>query len=220
VGEALDVLNGYDLWPDVAASIRAHLSSPQKAESPALNGTDIHTVMMVTGQDACVAMTAAVERDGWAPVILGTFLQGEGRHLGGALAGVAKECVCRGRPFARRSVLVACGGEATVSLGPQQATFGDGGPNQEVALGAALQLGPGERVAIACVDTDGRDGSTPYAGAVVDGLTLARARDLGLSLKAALLEHRTSAPLKCLGDLIVTGSTGTNVNDMLAIAVG
>ena len=69
------------------------------------------------------------------------------------------------------------------------------------------------------LDTDGSDGGTEHAGAIVDGVTVERAAVLGLDLRAALLEHRSRAVLGSLDDALVTGPTGTNVNDLFAIVI-
>ncbi len=121
-------------------------------------------------------------------------------------------------PFESPIVLVGCGGEAGVTL-RDGAAFGTGGPNQDAAIAAALELA-GTPVAAVLIDTDGSDGGTEWAGAVADGATLARARELGLDLRQALLSHRSAEPLAGLGDLVETGATGTNVNDLIVLAVG
>jgi glycerate-2-kinase len=113
--------------------------------------------------------------------------------------------------------MLGCGGESTVTLAPGGA-FGSGGPNQEAALAAALEL-DGAAVAAIFLDTDGSDGGTEYAGAIVDGDTVARAVEAGLDLRAALLEHRSLAAVAALEDALVTGPTGTNVNDLFAIVI-
>ena len=100
-----------------------------------------------------------------------------------------------------------------------RAEFGTGGPNQEAAIAAALQLGRARSVAAAFIDTDGSDGGTDAAGAIVDGTTVARARELGIDLREALLGTARRARSRALGDLVETGPTGTNVNDLFAIAV-
>jgi hydroxypyruvate reductase len=101
----------------------------------------------------------------------------------------------------------------------REGSFGDGGPNQEAALAAALEL-EGAEVAAVFLDTDGSDGGTAHAGAVVDGRTVERAAAAGIDLRAALLEHRSGAVLEALEDAVVIGPTGTNVNDLFAIVVG
>jgi len=115
-------------------------------------------------------------------------------------------------------VLIGCGGEAVVSLGPDGA-FGAGGPNQEAALAAAVTIA-GAPVSACFLDTDGSDGGTEAAGAIVDGETVARATEAQVSLEAALAGHRSGEALAELGDLIVTGPTQTNVNDLFVIVVG
>jgi len=74
-------------------------------------------------------------------------------------------------------------------------------------------------VAAVFLDTDGSDGGTDHAGAIVDGMTVARAAALGLDLRSALLEHRSQVALAALEDAVVTGPTGTNVNDLFAIVI-
>jgi hydroxypyruvate reductase len=107
------------------------------------------------------------------------------------------------------------GGETTVTVRGD----GKGGRNQELALAAALALDGWPGILLMALATDGIDGFTDAAGAVVTGETAARARLLGLDLQAAL-ETNDSYPLfDALGDLVRTGPTGTNVNDLLFVLV-
>ena len=122
------------------------------------------------------------------------------------------------RDGAGTRVLVGCGGEAIVSLG-RDGAFGAGGPNQEAALAAAVAI-EGASASACFLDTDGSDGGTEAAGAIVDGHTVARAQELGVNLEAALAEHRSGEAMAQLGDRIITGPTQTNVNDLFVIAVG
>ncbi len=92
-------------------------------------------------------------------------------------------------------MLLGSGGETTVTLRHQDHHFGDGGPNQAAALAAALRVGTGRAIAAAFLDTDGMDGGTGIAGALVDGSTLERAAALDLDLRQALLRHRSSDAL-------------------------
>jgi glycerate 2-kinase len=211
--DARAVLEDYGLWGRTPESIRHHLADPA-AESPRLDPDLIHTEVLVSGHRACAAMIAAA---GEGAVQLSTSLEGEARELGRMLGNLARGSATEGAPFAPPVVLVGCGGEAAVTLGPD-AEFGAGGPNGEAALAAALEL-DGAPVAALMIDTDGSDGSTDWAGALVDGHTAARARALDLDLRAALLSHRSSDPLATLGDLIDTGPTGTNVNDLFVLVV-
>jgi glycerate 2-kinase len=215
-GDAIGVLRGHGLWDRVPRSVQAHLSS-SGAESPALDPSRIQTVLLVTGTSACDAMAVAAAELGRAPVVVSTTLEGEARQIGKTLANLARHSATDGSPFPPGTAMLGCGGESTVTLAPG-AAFGAGGPNQEAALAAALEL---EGVAAAAVflDTDGSDGGTEHAGAIVDGLTVVRAAAAGVDLRAALLEHTSVAALAALEDALVTGPTGTNVNDLFAIVI-
>lgn len=215
--QARDVLTEYGLWDRVAPSIRAHLNSPA-AESPDLDSARIQTVMLVTGEDACAAMAARAVKHGFTPIIAGTSWEGEARDVGAIFAGIARETYRAGRPFAPPCVLLGCGGETTVRL--SAVNLGRGGPNQEAALSAALALDSRDRIAAVWLDTDGSDGGTEFAGAVVDGLTCRRASEAGLGLRTALRFHRSAGSVLELSDAVLTGPTYTNVNDLFVIAVG
>jgi len=215
--DAVAVLRDYGLWDAVPPSVRAHLQSPG-AVSPVLED-GIQTAMLLTGAEPCAAMARAAEAHGYAPVVLSRALEGEARELGSLLATLARESHDRREPFMPPCVLVGCGGESTVTL-PSDGRFGAGGPNREAALAAALALGPGRAVAAVFLDTDGADGSTAVAGTIVDGETTGRASLAGVDLREAVRTHSSGAAVDALGDAIVTGPTGTNVNDLFVIAIG
>ena len=149
--------------------------------------------------------------------MISTTLEGEARQVGRLLANLARESGDRGSPFAPGTAMLGCGGESTVTLA-REGSFGEGGPNQEAAIAAALEL-EGAPVAAVFIDTDGSDGGTLHAGAIVDGRTIERAAAAGIDLRSALLEHRSQVALTALEDALVTGPTGTNVNDLFAIVV-
>ena len=198
-------------------SVRDHLATPA-AESPRLE-REPHTVVLVTGRSACEAMVLEAERAGADARVVSTGLEGEARELGGMLAGMARAEPDGDSARTLPLVLVGCGGEATVALGGDGA-FGAGGPNQEAALAAALALADGVPIAACFLDTDGSDGGTAAAGAIVDGHTAGRATGAGLDLEAALVSHRSGDALAELGDRVLTGPTQTNVNDLFVIAIG
>jgi len=215
--DARAVLEAYDLWQRVPAPVRAHLLGGA-AESPDLSEARISTELLVTGHSACEAMMLEAASRGDTAVRLSTSLEGEARELGRMLANLARTSAAEGAPFAPPVLLVGCGGESSVRLA-EGAEFSAGGPNQDAALAAALEL-DGAPVAVVTIDTDGSDGGTAAAGAIADGRTVARSRELGLDLRHALLAHRSGEPLAALGDLVLTGPTGTNVNDLFVIAIG
>ncbi len=215
--EARAILTDRGLWNQVAPSIREVLADPE-AGSPDLCGVDIHTTLLATGETACAAMAADARAAHAEPFVLSTSLEEEAVAVGRILGQLAAESARLGRPFPGPAVLIGCGGEGTVGLGPDD-EFGSGGPNQEAALAAAEPLGGAEAAAV-FIDTDGSDGGTDLAGAISDGATLARAAEAGIDLHAALRSHRSGAAVKALGDGIETGPTHTNVNDLFAIAIG
>ena len=220
VDHALEVLHDRGLWEDLPESIREHLAS-EDAHSPFLEA-EPHSVILVNGAGACEAMVATARAAGVDAHVVSTQLEGEAVTVGRQLAELALGCLRDGRPAAPPCVLVGCGGESTVTLSSNGAggSFGAGGPNQEAAVAAALALHEGAPVSGCFLDTDGSDGGTDAAGAIVDGHSHRRAREAGIDLHAAVGDHRSGEALAGLGDLIATGPTQTNVNDMFVLAVG
>ncbi len=218
VEDAISVLRDWSLWEETPESIRSHLSTVSAAAPAAISLAEIQTELLVTGEEACAAMSAEAERAGFKAHVLGTGIEEEAASVGRILGQMAAESAAFGRPFAPPSVMLGCGGESTVRLGPDD-TFGEGGPNREAALAAATRIA-GLDIAAVFLDTDGNDGSSDIAGAVVDGATLARSAGEEISIRSALARHRSGELIAALGDEIVTGTTHTNVNDLFAIAIG
>jgi glycerate 2-kinase len=210
--DAIAVLRDRGLWDEVPASVRNHLEAGRAATVHLER--EPQTVLLVTGASACEAMLAEGRAAGVEAHLVSTDLEGEATEVGRALAEVGAN-----PPVTAPCVLVGCGGEATVALG-DGASFGEGGPNQEAALALALALPPGAEVAACLLDTDGSDGGTPIAGAVVDGDTVGRAAAAGIDLAAAVAGHRSAEAIAALGDQVITGPTQTNVNDLFVLAVG
>ncbi|HYC82564.1 MAG TPA: DUF4147 domain-containing protein [Solirubrobacterales bacterium] len=218
--EAISILQRHGLWDEVPETVTRHLrgEGPRSPHSPALDHGRIWTELLVDGEIASAAMVDAGAQLGLRPVILTTTMEGEAREMGRFVADLCRSSAERGYPFAPGTVLVGCGGENSVKLEPGTG-FGGGGPGQEAAVAAALEL-DGTPVATVFMDTDGSDGGTDAAGAIADGLTGARAVELQLDLAAALHAHGVRPPLVDLDDLIVTGPTGTNVNDLFVAVIG
>ncbi|HTU16365.1 MAG TPA: DUF4147 domain-containing protein [Solirubrobacterales bacterium] len=217
VADAISVLEDYDLWDRLPASITGYLRSPL-AESPDLEGIEITTELLVTGVGVCEAMVEEARSRGYEPVILTTTLEGEAREMGRFIADISLSSLNSSYPFRPGTVLLGCGSENSVAIGGKGA-FGDGGPGQEAALAAAMEL-DGARVVTLFMDTDGSDGGTEAAGAIADGKTVRRANEVDLDLRKALMRHGAKEPFERLGDLIITGATGTNVNDLFVAVVG
>jgi glycerate 2-kinase len=213
--EAATVFDRYQLWdrvrPAVAQRLRAgaagELSETPKPGDPLFS----HTQTVVVGSNllACAAAAEAGAALGLRTLVLSTFVEGEAREVGRVLAGVLREIDASGHPLARPCLVVA-GGETTVTI----RGGGRGGRNQELALSAAFALRGVQDVVLASIGTDGNDGPTDAAGAFVDGTTLERAVELGLDPARYLAENNSYEFFDRLGDLIRTGPTNTNVNDL------
>ena len=219
--DAIRALEKHALWERVPGSVREHLDAnrdrPEK-ETPspeAFEPLETQAVVLADGGDACEAACAAARERGVEPMLLSTTLEGESREVGTCLAGIAREVAASGRP-AEPPCLLVSGGETTVTVGEDA---GEGGPNQEFALGLALGIDGIERVAGVAVGTDGTDGPTDLAGGLVDAETAERADRLGVGLHRALRAHDSSTALRALDDAVRTGPTGTNVMDLRAILV-
>jgi glycerate 2-kinase len=179
---------------------------------------DVTTELLVTGFGVCEAMVGETRNRGYEPVILTTTLEGEAREMGRFIADIALSSSIGSYPFKPGTVLLGCGGESSVAIAGK-GEFGDGGPGQEATIAAALEL-DGSPVVVLFMDTDGSDGGTYAAGAIADGESARRASEAGLDLRKALMRHGAMEPLGALGDLILTGATGTNVNDLFVAVVG
>jgi glycerate-2-kinase len=139
-------------------------------------------------------------------------MEGEARHVAVILASIGHEVSVSGNPLPKPAGIVA-GGETTVTVTGK----GLGSRNQEIALAAALKLKEQDGVVVASLSTDGIDGPTDAAGAIADGRTVARAFKLGLKTEEFLANNDSYHFFEKLGDLVFTGPTGTNVNDVSVI---
>jgi glycerate-2-kinase len=199
-------------------AVSAHLSRAEqespKPGDPRLARADLR--MIATPLMALEAMAAEARSLGLAPIILGDALEGEAKVLGTALAGIARSAAAHGHPL-RPPCVILSGGETTVTLRP--GAFGRGGRSTECLLGLALALDGHAGIWALCADTDGIDGKSDAAGAICAPDTLARARAAGLDPRALLAAHDSYGLFQALGDLLVTGPTLTNVNDVRAVLV-
>lgn len=160
------------------------------------------------------AAAAAAVAEGLTPHILSDAIEGEARDVARVHAAIAREVATRGRPFAPPAVLLS-GGETTVTIRGK----GRGGRNAEFLLAFAVAMDGMENICAIAADTDGIDGAGDNAGAVADGTSAARMRAAGIDPRAALAANDAHTAFAAIGDLVVTGPTGTNVNDFRAIIV-
>ncbi|HID61615.1 MAG TPA: glycerate kinase [Anaerolineae bacterium] len=213
--QAYGVLEKYDLLDKVPTSIVEHLAAGvagKIAETPKEGDAVFATVYnLIVGSNE-IAARAALNRAqelGFNTQLLSTYVEGEAREVAKVLAAVAKEMAKSGQPIPRPACLVV-GGETTVTVTGE----GKGGRNQEMALAAALALEGWEEVMVVTLATDGTDGPTDAAGAVATGETIAWAKELGLDPEEYLANNDSYHFFEALEELIVTGPTNTNVNDL------
>jgi hydroxypyruvate reductase len=145
-------------------------------------------------------------------MVLSTMIEGETREVAKVHAALAKEVLKTGNP-APPPACILSGGETTVTIVGQ----GKGGRNQEFALVSALELEGWSRVVVLSVGTDGTDGPTDAAGALADGETVRKARELGMNPRNYLRDNDSYHFFEKLGGLIKTGPTNTNVMDLRII---
>lgn len=218
-GDAIRVLKNRGLWERTPDPIRRRLEKGAKGEideTPKPGDAVFEKVNNIVVGSNLTAARAAVKRSsalGYNSMLLTTRLEGEARRVGTKMAEVVRKIHETDKPV-RRPAAVVAGGETTVSVVGQ----GRGGRNQELALSAALKI-EGLNAVITTLATDGIDGPTDAAGAVVDGSTIKRARAMGLKAADILAENDSYSFFSKLGDVLLTGPTGTNVNDLTLLLV-
>ncbi|MBM3128667.1 MAG: glycerate kinase [Chloroflexi bacterium] len=219
--DALNVIERRGLRGEIPASIVAHIARGARGEIPDTPKTGdpiFARVQNVIIADLTIACDAAVETArqlGYNTRLLSSFIQGEAREFAKFLGAIAREIDASNRPVAKLTCIV-CGGETTVTLRGK----GKGGRNQEIALAAAIEIAGMPNVVVLSGGTDGTDGPTDAAGAIADGETVARASAMGMDARAYLANNDAYNFFQPMGDLLLTGPTGTNVNDVMVMIVG
>lgn len=219
IGDDLDVIGSGPTVPDRSTSADAEdilrhygIAVPALAETPKPSDKVFDRVQnLIVGSNALAVAAAEIEakRLGYRTLVLSTFIEGETREVARVHAAIAKEVLASGRPI-RSPACVISGGETTVTI----RGGGLGGRNQEFVLAAAIDIAGLERVTVFSAGTDGTDGPTDAAGAIADGKTIARAREVGLDPVEYLANNDSYHFFETLGDLVKTGPTGTNVADV------
>jgi hydroxypyruvate reductase len=182
-------------------------------DDPRLAGNEVHVIA-----SAARSLEAAAEVAGAAgvsAVILSDAIEGEAREVARMHAAMAREVASRGRPFAPPVVMLS-GGETTVTIRDKA---GRGGRNSEFLLAFALAVEGCAGISALAADTDGIDGSEDNAGAFADAETATRMRAAGHDPAITLAAHDAWSAFDAVGELFVTGPTGTNVNDLRAILI-
>jgi hydroxypyruvate reductase len=219
--DALKVLEKYDLVRRVPASVMKRLTQGARGEIPETPkksssiSAAVHNVVVGSNRLAIQSAAHAARALGYQTIILSSTMQGETREVARVHAEILREVVSSGNPVQPPACLLS-GGETTVTVRGD----GKGGRNQEFALAAAIAVAGLPNAVILAAGTDGTDGPTDAAGAMIDGTTLARATAMGLSPIDHLNRNDSYAILDALGELFKTGLTGTNVMDLNIMLAG
>jgi len=216
--EAISILKRYDLWDKFPESAKAYLlTATPELETPKNFGkfqSLVHSFMLVKNQIACQGAIDKAKELGFHALFLSSCMEGESREVARVHAAIGKEVISSGNPITRPACVVS-GGEAVVTVKGD----GLGGSNLEFALAAAIEIeGIGNMVMVS-LGTDGTDGPTHAAGAIVDGNTVRRAKKLGLDPVEFLNRNDSYHFFKNLNDLIITGHTDTNVMDIRLVLI-
>ncbi len=207
--DCLALLEKYHLRATLPPAILTHYERGARGEIPETpKAADplfarVTNVVIADNQIACDAAARAASARGYAVQMLSTQMQGEARILGIELGKQIKQ--------AAAGICLLGGGEPTVVLRGS----GKGGRAQELTLAAAREIDGAAKIVVLSAGTDGTDGPTDAAGALADNATLARARALGLDADAFLENNDAYHFFRALDDLVITGPTNTNVNDLM-----
>lgn len=219
--EAWEIVDRFRLAGELPAPIRERLQAGLVGEIPDTPKPqdpifqDSLSAVVADNRTAAEAALHKARDLGLNSQIVTTYLEGEAKEVAKVAVGLARELKAHANPAAAPACLIL-GGETTVTL---SSGSGKGGRNQELALAAAFELDNEPDVLIAALATDGTDGPTDSAGALADAGTLERGRRQGLDPRRHFEEHNAYPFLLQVRDLLLTGPTHTNVNDLLLIFV-
>ena len=174
----------------------------------------VTNIVIGSNQLAATAAVSEASRLGYHSLLLSTYLEGEAREVGKVVASLGKSICLAGCPMSPPACIVL-GGETTVTVTGR----GKGGRNQELALSASIGLDGLDNVAVMALATDGTDGPTDAAGAIVGGGTARKMRSRGIDFQEAFRDNDSYRVLREIDELMVIGPTGTNVNDLTVVLV-
>lgn len=215
-GRAAALAMARDYAIDLPPRVAAFLETAPEPPHPDDRIFAANSVTVIASAAKSLDAAAEVARAaGLTSVILSDAIEGEAREVARMHAAMAREIALKNRPFIR-PVAMLSGGETTVTL---RGKPGRGGRNAEFLLAFALAVEGIPGIAAMAADTDGIDGSQDNAGAFADGTSATRMRGSGVDPGAALAGHDAWHAFEKAGDLLVTGPTGTNVNDLRVVIV-
>ncbi|NPA97371.1 MAG: glycerate kinase [Crenarchaeota archaeon] len=218
--DAYEVLVRRGLWSEVPPGVRKRIEdglkglAPEtvKPGDPILN--KVRNIIVASNTVSLEAMSRKARELGYEPIILSPYVVGEAREVGKVLAAVIKSVRRLGYP-AKPPLAILAGGETTVTVRGD----GVGGRNQELCLSIAIEISGLDNVVAGCMGSDGIDGVSPAAGAIVDGGLASEAMARGLNPREYLDRNDSYTFFSKLGRAIITGYTGTNVNDLFTALV-
>jgi hydroxypyruvate reductase len=218
--DALAIVDRRQVRDRIPTSVLEYLESGARGEVPETPGPDApffaDVEVRIVGNNRMAAHSALqeAERRGYTARLLSTTLSGEAKEVGRMLAARGLE-IKDGRGSIAPPACLIASGETTVDV----RGTGRGGRNQELVLGGALVIHGRGPMLMASMGTDGIDGASHAAGAFADQTTISRAEALGLDAEATLAANDSTPFFEVLGDLIVTGPTGTNVMDIQVVLI-
>ncbi len=203
--DALSIVKKYCLKLPEAVLDALHTETPKALKN---------VISEITGNvnALCYGAQKAAQGMGYDTLLLTTTLDTEARGAGAFLAAIARQIRETGQPL-KPPCAVILGGETVVHL----KGHGKGGRNQELALAAAAGIAGLQSTLVLSIGSDGTDGPTDAAGGMVTGEFASDCRRLGLDIDAALADNDAYPLMKAAGGLLVTGPTGTNVNDLMMV---
>lgn len=215
--DALHVLKKYDLWNALDRNVKGVITEglagriPETPKPAGKASRNVRNFIIGNNNLACIAALDYLKSKGVNSILLTTSMQGEAREVGAAVSSIASQIDTNG--LLEKPASIVMGGETTVTVRGK----GRGGRNQELVLSAAGSISGTKNIAIASIGTDGIDGNSNAAGAIADSTTIARAQKKKMSSVEYLANNDSNTFFKKLNNAIKTGSTGTNVNDILVM---
>ena len=218
--DCIEIIERYDLISRLPKSVSEYfrqgtagmLPETPKVGDPAFS--KVQNLIVGNNRGALLAAKEQAISLGYNTLVLSSQIEGEAREVAQVFAAIGKEIRQAGLPISPPACLLA-GGEPTVKIQGR----GKGGRNQELALAFAIAIDGWEGIFLLSAGTDGTDGPTDAAGAIVSGLTCRRARQANLNPYAFLLANDSNTFFESLGDLLKTGPTRTNVMDIICMIV-
>ena len=222
IGDPLDMIASGPAYPDVSTyeqadeiAARYHLSLSDTARQLLLVETpkvldNVTTFVTGSVRQLCASAEKTCRELGYEPIVLTSSLACEAREAGAFLGSIGRD-----RSRDGRSIAFIAGGETVVHL----TGHGKGGRNQEIALAAAREIAGCPNVCVFSFGSDGTDGPTDAAGGIVTGETAKKLADAGFDIRRVLADNDAYTALKAADALVMTGPTGTNVNDLSVVLI-